>query len=340
MDADKVLPPVALMRLILGGCASLAVRTMVSLNLADHLARGARGVNELAEAADVDVGALRRLLAVLAALGLCERIDGPATVALTPMGSLLRSDSPGPFKNLTSVMTAPWITRAWEALPEAIRTGETVFDDVHGMGFWEFLAANPDEAAVFNAGMTGGAEQRAAAILEVCDLTGVQTTIDIGGGQGRLVATLLAETPGMRGIVVDRAEVVAGAGSVLASAGVIDRCEVVAADFFVDVPSGGDVYVLAQILHDWADDEALAILRVCAAAMAPGARLIVVEQVLPSTDAVDLIPVLTDINMLVLVGGQERNGAEYSALLEEAGFSGTVVLPTRARWTVVEATRR
>ena len=113
---------------------------------------------QLAKAANVDAGALRRLITLLTALGLCERGDGSATVALTPLGSLLRSDASGPFKALATVMTAPWITRAWEALPDAIGTGKSVFDHVHGLRFWEYLSANPKEAAAFDAAMTGGAE--------------------------------------------------------------------------------------------------------------------------------------------------------------------------------------
>ena len=127
---------------------------------------------------------------------------------------------------------------------------------------------------------------------------------------------------------------------VLAATGVADRCELAAADFFEAVPSGGDVYVLAQILHDWPDEDARNILRVCAAAMDSGARLLIVEQVLPSGDTVGLIPALTDINMLVLVGGQERNAGEYGSLLEEAGFTDIVVRRTGGMWTVVESTRR
>src|SRR6478609_213076 len=120
MDADEVPLPAALMGLILGGCASQALRTMVSLDLADHLARGPRDIDELAEAANADAASLKRLITVLTALGLCERSDGSATVALTSLGSLLRSDAPGPFKAIASVMTAPWITRVWEHLPDAI----------------------------------------------------------------------------------------------------------------------------------------------------------------------------------------------------------------------------
>ena len=131
MDAEEVPLRVALMGLILGGCASQALRTMVILDLADHLAHGPRDIDDLAEAAEVDAGALRRLITVVTALGLCERIDGSAAVALTPLGSLLRSDAPGPFKALTSVMTAPWINRAWEELPDAIGTGKSVFEQAH-----------------------------------------------------------------------------------------------------------------------------------------------------------------------------------------------------------------
>ena len=119
-----------------------------------------------------------------------------------------------------------------------------------------------------------------------------------------------------------------------------DRCELTAADFFETIPSGGDVYVLAQILHDWPDEDARKILATCATAMAPGARLLIVEQVLSSGDTQLLLPALNDINMLVLVGGQERNAAEYNALLNEAGFTDMVVRPTGGAWTVVEATRR
>jgi hypothetical protein len=232
MDADEIPPPVALTGLILGGCASQALRTMVILDLADHLARGPRDIDDLAEVANVDAGALRRLINVLTALGLCERIDGSATVALSPLGSLLRSDAPGPFKAVASVMTAPWIMRAWEDLPDAISTGKSVFGQAHGLSFWDDVSVNPSEGAAFNAAMTGGAEQRAAAILKACDLTGANVTIDVGGGQGRLIAALLAAAPQMRGVVVDRAEVLASARAVLADSGVIDRCELSAADFF------------------------------------------------------------------------------------------------------------
>ena len=304
MDTETVPPQVAMRRLICGAWTSQALRPW-SPRTRRSLAQGPRTVDDLANAAEVDAGALRRLLAVLVAVGLCGAANGSA-VALTPMGSLLRPDTQGSLKALASLHTAPWVLQVWEALPDAMRSGESVFKQVHSTGLWEYLTANPEQAAVFDAAMTGGAEQRAEAILEMCDLSGVRTAVDVGGGQGRLLAALLVATPQMRGVVVDRPEVLAAAGPVLTAAGVNDRCELASADFFKNVPAGGDVYVLAQILHDWPDHDALEILRVCATAMAPGARLLIVEQVLPGGGARNVVPALMDINMLVMLGGQER----------------------------------
>jgi hypothetical protein len=261
-------------------------------------------------------------------------------VALTPLGSLLRSDTQGSLRDVASFITAPWMLRVWEALPDAVRTGESVFDDVHGMGVWEYLTANPEHGTVFDAAMTGSTEGRSTAILGTCDLSRVRTVVDVGGGQGRMLTALLAANPQMRGVVVDRPEVLAAAGPLLTAAGLRDRCELTAADFFKAVPAGGDVYVLAQILHDWPDRDALEILRVCAAAMAPGARLIIVEQVLPPGGPRTILPALMDVNMLIMLGGQERTGDEYEALLDASGFTNTIVTTTSDLWSVVEATKR
>jgi hypothetical protein len=339
IDTDDVPPEVAIRHLIFGGWTAQALRTMVSLDLADHLAHGSRTVDDLAHAAAVDARSLRRLLAVLAAVGLCERTND-STVALTPLGSLLRSDTQGSLKDVASFITAPWMLRVWEALPDAVRTGASVFHDVHGIEVWEYLTANPEQGTVFDAAMTGSVEGRAAAILDTCDLSLVRTAVDVGGGQGRMLAALLAANPQMRGVLVDRPEALAAAGPLLTAAGVSDRCKLTAADFFKAVPAGGDVYVLALILHDWPDRDALEILRVCAAAMSPGARLIIVEQVLPPGGPRNVLPALMDVNMLIMLGGQERTGDEYEALLDASGFTDTVVTTTSGPWSVVEATKR
>ncbi len=186
--------------------------------------------------------------------------------------------------------------------------------------------------------MTGGAEGRARALLAARDLAGLGTLVDIGGGEGRLLAVALAATPGLRGVLFDRPEVLPRAEAYLGRAGVRDRCELVGGDFFAAVPPGGDAYVLAQIVHDWPDEPAVAILRACHRAMAPGARLWIVEELLQPGDAFEWAKLL-GLLMLVLFGARERTAEEYGALLEEAGFAEVAVHPGAPPWGIVEAVR-
>jgi O-methyltransferase domain/Dimerisation domain len=338
MESTEGPPPEeAVGQMALGYWISQAIRTMAVLGLADHLAAGPRTVDELAEQSSAHAPSLDRLLRALCALSLCAR-DAEGRVRLTQLGELLRSDAPDSFKSSVLMITAPHIQRAWEKLPDAVRTGEPAFARIHGIGFWEYLVAQPEEGALFDAAMSGDAEERAEALLAACDLSGVDTIVDVGGGQGKLLAAVLAAVPGLCGVLADRSEVVAGAGEVLRTAEVADRCAVVGSDFFDSAPSGGDAYVLAQIIHDWPKQEALEILSTCHQAMAPGARLWVIEQVIePGEASVELT--LLDLNMLMLFGGQERTAEEYQGLLEAAGFGEIRVLPTDTDWSVVEAVR-
>lgn len=334
----RVPPEEAMVQMVVGYWISQAIRAMAVLGLADHLAAGPRTTDELSGQSGAHAPSLDRLLRALSALGLCAR-DDERRVRLTPLGERLRSDAPNSLKPYVLMITAPWLQRTWQELPDAVRNGEPTFARVHGVGFWDYLAAHPEEGALFDAAMSGGAEERAEALLAACDLSGVNTIVDAGGGQGKLLAAVLAAVPDLRGILADRPEVVAGADEVLRTAGVADRCAVVGSDFFASVPPGGDAYILAQIIHDWPEEEALAILSACHRAMAPGARLWLIEQVIqPGEDSVELT--LLDLNMLMLFGGQERTAEEYQKLLEAAGFGEIRVLPTDTSWSVVEAMRR
>jgi hypothetical protein len=252
--------------------ASSALRTMAILNLADHLAGGPRTVEDLAQATRTHAPSLARLLRALIALDLCALTD-QGQIRLTPKGETLRSDIPGSIRTDVLFRTSPWFSRSLEELPYAIHTGEQTFRRVYGVGLWDYFSAHSEEGAVFDVAMTAASSKRAAALLSVRDLTSITTLVDVGGGQGRLLASLLSVMPSLQGILADRPEVIAGASDVLSTEGVTDRCAVVAADFFISVPSGGDAYILSQIMHDWPDEEALKILRVCHQAMAPGARI-------------------------------------------------------------------
>lgn len=332
------LSPRAAVRLLVNlHAASNAVRTMAVLGLADHLVDGPRTAQELAEAIGAHAPTLTRFLRSLAAIGLCTRDEG-GRVQLTPMGDLLRKDVPGSMRSYALAIAAPYAMRAWDDLPEAVRTGDPAFPLVHGLGFWDYLSAHPKEGAHFDGAMSGAVVTRAEALIATRDLSSIGTLVDVGGGHGRLLAAALEATPGLRAVLFDRPEVLNGAEETLSAVGLRDRCELVGGDFFDAVPPGGDAYVLSQIIHDWPDDAASAILRACHRAMVPGTRLWLIEQVVPPGDSFDAVKLL-DLLMLVNFGGQERTAEEYRSLLEDAGFRDMTVLSTPTMWNVIEAVR-
>jgi hypothetical protein len=239
---------------------------------------------------------------------------------LAAAGALLRRAAAGNAAGWAELMTAPWMLAAWASLGQALRADNTCFSDVHGIGFWDYVAQHPREADVFDSAMTSGAEGRARDLLDAIDWSTVQTVVDVGGGQGRLLASVLAQQHHVRGVVIDRPEVVAAPAA--ETGPVAERLEMSGGDFFTAVPEGADVYVLSRIVHDWPDRDAVAILRSCRAGMRAAARICLLEQIAP--DFEDAPPedrlglALKDLNMLVLVGGRERTIREYASLLETA----------------------
>ena len=325
--------------LVRGGWVSHCVRAMAELGLADVLAAPAT-VDEMARTTSTAADPLRRLLRSLADAGLLAS-DGADRYRLTSRGEVLRRDHPSGVRSLAMMQTWGPNTRAWSRLSDAVATGKGTFEAENGAPLWKTLSRHPEQQAVFNAAMARRADLQARTVRDACDLTGIGTVVDVGGGKGGLLASLLRDEPGLRGVLADRADVVAEAGEVFARAGIADRCQVRAADFFVDVPSGGDAYVLSNILHDWPDEDCRRILATVRAAMSPGARLWVLERVLdpdpPRPAEVQAELHLLDLNMLVLFGARERTRREYADLLGDAGFSAPVVHSPSPDLDVVEA---
>jgi hypothetical protein len=314
------------------------VRAFTTLRLADALATRAQSIDHLATATGCQRDRLARLIVAASGLGLCE-VEG-GQVRLTAEGGVLRSDTPDSMASWVELMTSPWFTQPWMRLAEAVRDRSVPFEQVHGQGFWEYVAAHPDEGAIFDAAMTNGARDRADALDRALDVSRWRTVVDVGGGQGQLVAALLDRWPELRGVVADRAEVLAGATPLHEATDVVDRVTMTATDFFVSVPQGGDVYLLSRVLHDWSDEDALRILSTVRAAMTPEARLYVLEDVASQSAGAHpddrLAVAMKDLNMLVLVGGQERSFVEYEALLATAGFSPARLLGERPE-CIIEA---
>lgn len=217
-----------------------------------------------------------------------------------------------------------------------MRTGAPASPHVFGADLWAYLARHPADQAVFGAAMTGLSTLETAAVVAAYDFAGVDTLVDVAGGHGALLAAILTAHPTMRGILVDLPPVVADAAASLEAAGVAARCRTVGDDMLVSVPAGADAYILKSILHDWDDERAVAILRVCRAAMPAHGTLLLVEHVLAPGNTPDPGKV-QDLNMLVVLGGRERTAAEFNALLGAAGFTLTRIIPTAAPVSVIEA---
>jgi hypothetical protein len=329
--------PAQLIRLINGYRISQAIHVAASIGLSDHLIDGPRSLAELAAATGSDPQSLGRLLRALATVGVYQELpDG--RFESTPMSDELRSDADRALASWATFIGRPYIWQAWGALGHSVRTGENAFASVHGQSVWDYRTEHPVEGGIFDAGMTAMSRYVADAVLEAYDFGVFATVADVGGGRGAMLAAILSRYPQMRGVLFDQPQVVAGAPTLLARAGVADRCEVVAGDLFAAVPADADAYVLKSILHDWRDEQAIAILRTCRQAMKPGAAILLLERVLarPAGPG-DEAKAFSDLNMLVAPGGQERTQAEYESLLSRAGLDLVQVVPTSSDVSVVEA---
>jgi orsellinic acid C2-O-methyltransferase len=330
-------PAEAVLSMIRGHWVSLCLRAAAKLSIPDALAEP-RTLDELAASAGADAATLERLLRVLEDLGLVAR-DGDRYV-VTARGTMLRSDHPSGLRSLSLMHSEPENLAAWGSLADAVRSADGVFEAVNGLSAWDFISADAERAATFNAAMARRGAVQAAAIRSGCDLSEVSVVVDVGGGRGGMLESLLVAEPRLNAIVADLPHVAADADRAFAASGLGDRARGVAADFFDSVPGDGDAYVISNVLHDWSDADCVRILRTVRSAMKPTARVWIVEMVLDApgrtfAQARDLR--LVDLHMLVMFGARERTTREYGALLETAGFDGGTLLSTESTWNVIEA---
>jgi len=335
MDAHDVtdtlspLSPTQIQQLyqLMGGYrVSQAIYVVATLGIADLLVDGPKGSDELARATEANEPALYRVLRFLTGVGLFDE-TAPRQFGLTALGAGLRTGVPGSISPITLMLLDPYHWQPWGELLHSVRTGETAFNHVHGMGLFDYLKAHPDTGEVFHRAMTSNTAQSGDAITRGYDFSGVRRLVDVGGGHGLLLATVLQAYPMMRGVLYDLPEVVAGAAPALEAAGVAGRCEVVGGDFFAAVAPGGDAYVLRQIIHDWDDARAAAILMNCRRAMEAGGKVLVVERAIAPDSRQAMAELHLDMEMLVNVGGIQRTEAEYGALFAASGLRLSAVVP-------------
>lgn len=326
-----------LLSILTGSWIAQACFAIAELGVPDLLADGPLTADELAARSGADRTALRRILNALASAGLLRQ-SAPGSFALIATTEPLRSDSHSSVRS-NALMYGNEVYRSFAEIMHTVRTGRPAFDQVYGMPFYAYLDEHPEIDWTFSAAQ---ASLPVPAALSECDLSGAGTLADIGGGNGRLVGQVLTRYPTMRAILLERPEVIRQAADHLAGLGLLDRTELVAGDFFHVVPGGADVYVLSRCLHNWGDDNVIAILGAIRRAMAPGSRLIVLEEFLQDGPAMPGGAAdkpgagsgpgkLVDLLMLVMLEGHDRSEDDYRELLAKAGFEILAVRPAPGR---------
>jgi SAM-dependent methyltransferase len=331
-------PPMALFRMASGFYVSRALYVAAKLGIADLLAHGPRSHGELAEATGTHASSLRRVLRLLASVAVfSEEADGRFT--LTPIGACLRADVPGSMH--AAVLLFGGITeKAWGDLLYSVETGEPAFHHVFGMDSFSYMAQHPDEAANFDKAMSDFTRQIAIAVAAVYNFSMFRTIVDVGGGDGTLLAGILTANQNLHGILFEQPHVAERAKAAIAAHGLESRCTVVAGDFFRAVPAAGDAYFLKHVIHDWDDEQATRILENCRRGMGPAGKLLIVEGVYPSRiepSDESRGAASNDVNMLVCTGGRQRSEPEFRSLLGGAGFRLTRIIPTPARVGIIES---
>jgi hypothetical protein len=329
-------PDIALSRMVIGYGLSQAIYVAAKLGIPDMLADGARDGADLAAATDTHAESLSRVLRLLAANAVLEEV-ATDRFALAPVGELLRSDAEASQRSY-AMLTMELEYPAWGQLLHAVRTGQPGFSRAFGQQQWEYLATNPEAAAVFDAAMVGLTRWQAQAVVGAYDFSASANVVDVGGGHGTLLASILRAYPDVRGVLFDRPQVMEGARAFLDAAAVADRCSLVAGDFLESVPTGGDTYLLKWIVHDWDDVRATTILRNCRQAMGARAKVLLIEGVIPdgTASAEHAQGLWDDVLMMVLLGGRERTAEQYERLLGTAGLDLGAVVPVVPGLCVIE----
>jgi ubiquinone/menaquinone biosynthesis C-methylase UbiE len=328
-------PSVQLIQMAVAVWAARAIYAAAKLRLADLLADGPRMTAELAEATAMNDAALYRLMRALASRGVFTEVE-PQRFALTTLGHALRSDAPGGARAAVLTLAGDWQWKAWDNFLFSLRTGKPGLRAAFDLSLFDYLAAHPDDGMLFDEAMIGIHGAVAAAVVAACDFSRFHSVIDVGGGTGTLLRTILQAHANLRGTLFDLPDTIREARESVSAVGLADRCKYVAGDFFKQVPAGHDAHVMAHVLHDWTDEQALPILRNCRRSIPDGGRLFVIEAVLPPGDTPHHGKMM-DLLMLTVTGGMERTAEQFESLVAAAGFKFLRVIPTTTHQSIVEA---
>jgi len=336
MKTDQAPPPVEqVFQLVLGYMPAMALNIVSRLGVADQIAQEPKALSDLAKATGVNEDALYRLMRALSSVGVFHEAAG-RRFGHTPGSELLRQDHPASIRPMTVWMSDPFHFRCYADLINSIQTGKPSAEKTLGQPVFEYFRDNADESEVFNAAMVSFTNFSIPAILEAYDFSGIQKLVDVGGGHGSVVGSILQKHPTLRGVLYDLDHVVAGAKGLLGSLGVADRCEVVEGNFFESVPAGGDAYIMKHIIHDWDDDKCRVILGHIRKVLPGNGKVLLLESIVPGLNEPSMSKWI-DLEMMIFPGGRERTEEEFQKLFASAGFKLSRVTPTKSPLSVIEA---
>ncbi|GAA6617658.1 methyltransferase [Scytonema sp. NUACC26] len=321
---EKMLNPIA------GFWIARSIYLAAMLGVTDWFDDRPKTIAQLAAATNTEPRSLYRLLRALASVGIFTEVS-ERCFALTPLAVTLKSDCPGSMRYVAMAQMGEDHSLGWSNGLHSLRTGETAFDAVAGMSAWDYYAQHPEAGQIFSESMTGMLAPVSQAVAEIYDFSEFKTIVDVGGAQGSLVTAIVRSHPHLKGILFDLPEVIANVS-------VDDNIQPIAGNFFESVPSGGDVYLMRAIIHDWDDEKSSIILKNCHQAMPARGKLLLVESIIPTGNEPSLTK-LIDVLMLMMTGGRERTEEEYRLLLRSSGFELTRVIPTSSMLSIIEAVK-
>ena len=334
MKSIELPPPVQLMKFIVEKWVSKPIYVAAELGIADMLAEGPKSIQDLAIESKTHSDSLYRMMRALASVGIFSEIKDQK-FELTPMAECLKR---GAMRSMALMFNSGWSDKAWGYFMDSVKTGNTAFRKAHGMPLMDWLEKNPQAAKVFNEANAIKAASSHSAIVNAYDFSGIDILTDVGGGLGTLMVEILTSNSMMKGIVADTFSVIQETNKIVKARGMEDRCQAVECDFFKNIPSGSDAYLMSNILHDWSDEQCRIILTNCKHAMKRESRLLVVEMIVPPGNEPSVAKLL-DLEMFVMTGGRERTEAEFKDLFESSGLKFSRVIPTKENICIIEGFR-
>lgn len=330
----EISPVETMLKMMSGFWVSRGIYVAAKLGIADHLKAGSKTAEMIAELTETHADSLYRILRMLAMVGIFRQ-DGKE-FSLTPISETLLSDTPGSLRFAAMAEMGEVHYDAWGNIMHSVKTGGIAFDDHFGMDVWEYFEKDREKANNFNRYMSNNAVQLNDAVSKGYDFSDARKIVDVAGGIGGMISAILLENPQLEGILFDAPSVIVGAKEYLAEKGLSERCETIGGDFFESVPTGGDVYTMRWIIHDWDDEKSLKILNNIRKVIPENGRLLLVESVIPEESEPHFGKFL-DLIMLTMTGGRERTEAEYKTLLESTGFRLNRIIPTESFISIIEA---